>query len=92
MTPRERADRAKQLLADPVFITAMSDIRERIVSKLETVGVTDHAAGHELVLTLQLLQRIPAMFQAYADELVLEKHIEQQEAFLKRTKQRIPRA
>lgn len=92
MTPRERADRARQLLGDTVFIDAMRDIRERIVSKLETVNADDHGAQHELVLSLQILQRIPARFQAYADELVIEKHHEQQESFMKRLKQRVTRA
>jgi hypothetical protein len=89
MSPREKSDRARQILADPVFQEAVRDIRERIVSKLETVPVTDHATEHELVLTLQLLQRIPARFQAYADELVLEKHQEHQAAFMQRAKQKL---
>ena len=89
MSPREKSDRARQILADPVFREAMRDIRERVVAKLEAVPVTDHEAEHELVLTLQLLQRIPARFQAYADELVLEKHNEQQAAFIQRARQKL---
>lgn len=89
MSPREKSDRARQILADPVFQEAMRDIRERIVSKLETVAVTDHHAEHELVLTLQLLQRLPARFQAYADEMLVELHKEQQASFIKKARQSI---
>jgi len=88
MTPRERADRARQLLDDPVFQQAMRDIRERIVAKLESVAIQDTDIEHELVLSLQLLQRIPARFQAYADEQIVEKHAEKQANFIERVKQR----
>lgn len=88
MTPRDRADRAKQILDDPVFTEALKSIRERIVSKLETVPVSDHDTEHELVLTLQLLQRIPAQFKAYTDELLIEEHKEQQNSFMDRMRQK----
>jgi hypothetical protein len=92
MSPREKADRARQILADAVFAEAMQDIRGRIVAKLESIAVTDHAAQHELVLTLQLLQRIPARFQAYIDDLLLEQHNAKQAEFVKKTRQKLPRA
>ena len=88
MTPRDRADRARQLLDDPVFQQAMRDIRERIVAKLEAVPLNDVEVEHELVLTLQLLQRIPSRFQAYADEQIVEKHAEKQTNFIEKMKQR----
>lgn len=73
-------------MEDPVFKEAMRDIRERIVGRLEAVGVTDKETEHELVISLQLLQRIPARFQAYADELIMEQHQEQQERFMQSIK------
>ena len=86
MSPREKADRARQIMEDPVFKEALRDIRERIVGRLEAVGVTDKETEHELVISLQLLQRIPARFQVYADELVMERSKEEQERFMQSIK------
>lgn len=92
MSPNEKADRARQILEDAVFNEALRDIRERIVSTLEAVPVTDHESQHELVLTLQLLQRIPARFKAYIDEMTMVEHRKKQDDFIAQTKQKFSRA
>jgi hypothetical protein len=46
MTPLERADRAKQLLSDPLLKEAFSDIRMRLVGQLEQTVLSDVETQH----------------------------------------------
>jgi hypothetical protein len=87
MTPRERADRAKQILDDPVFGHVFSDIREQIVQKFESCPLSDVDAQHDLTITLQLLKQLKTQLIRYTDEIVLDNAKARQESWLKRAKQ-----
>ena len=87
MTPRERADRAKQILDDPVFVCAIADIREQLVAKLESCPVSDVDAQHDLTLTLQLLKQLRTQLARYCDEIVLDNARERQATWLQRARQ-----
>lgn len=88
MTPRERADRARQILNDPVFVEALRDIRDNIVRLIEQTGMGDIDEQHQLAMKLSLLKSIPQQFKAYADSLVVEQHKERQQGFIEKVKQR----
>ena len=87
MTPREKADRAKLLLEDPVFNHVFSDIRDQIVMKLEVCPVSDVEAQHDLTLTLQLLKQLKTQLARYTEEIVLDNAKARQESWLKRARQ-----
>ena len=87
MTPRERADRAKQILDDPVFAHVFTDIREQLVAKLEMCPVGDVEAQHDLTLTLQLLKQLRTQLARYCDEIVLDNARERQATWLQRARQ-----
>ena len=88
MTPREKAFRAKELLADPLFQAVMQDLRENIVVQLESTAMDDVTTHHEAALTLQLLQRIPAQLTRYVDEHTLIEKRAEDDSFVKRMTQK----
>jgi hypothetical protein len=87
MTPSERADRAKQLQNDPVLIAAFRDIREKLVSQLEVVMLSDVETQHEIALMLQLLKRLQSQLMLYQQDGAIEKHKEKQDSFIRRMRQ-----
>lgn len=87
MTPREKADRARQILDDPVFNGVMSDIREQLVAKLEICPISDVEAQHDLTITLQLLKQLKTQLARYCDEIVLDNAKARQESWLRRARQ-----
>ena len=87
MTPRERADRAKLILDDPVFAHAFADIREQLVAKLEMCPVGDVEAQHDLTLTLQLLKQLRTQLARYCEEIVLDNAKARQATWLQRARQ-----
>ena len=89
MTPRERADRAKQLLEDPVLASAFSDVREQIVQKLEGMPVSDVEAQHSLTITLQVLKQLKTQLARYTDEIVLDNARAKHESWIQRARQRL---
>jgi hypothetical protein len=89
MTPREKAERAKQLLEDPVFRHVLEDIRMGLVGQLEASPIGDVDTHHEVALTLQLLARIKPTLQKYANEIEMDKHKRRQESFIEKTRQRL---
>ena len=89
MTPREKAERAKALLEDPVFNHVFADIREQIVLKLESIPVTDVDAQHDLTITLQLLKQLTTQLSRYTDEIVLDNAKSKHETWLQKTRQTI---
>jgi hypothetical protein len=90
MTPRERADRAQQLLNDPVFIKAMSDIREQIVAKIEHIAVSDVEAQHDLAISLQLLKQLRLQLSRYSEEIVIDNAVARNATWLQRAKSYMP--
>lgn len=88
MTPREKAFRAKELLADPLFQAVMQDLRENIVVQLESTAMDDVTTHHEAALTLQLLQRIPAQLTRYVDEHTLAEKRAEDDSWVDRMRQK----
>jgi hypothetical protein len=86
MTPLERADRAKQLLEDPVWKAAFADIRERLVAQLETIAIGDHETQHEIALTLQLLKRLQGQLQKYVSDQAVDERRLKDETFIDRVR------
>lgn len=87
MTPREKAERAKAVLDDPIFAHVFNDIREQIVAKLESIPVTDVDAQHDLTITLQLLKQLKTQLSRYTDEIVLDNAKSKHETWLKKARQ-----
>jgi hypothetical protein len=88
MTPRERAERSEQLLADEVLKGAFDDIRANLVSKLETLPIGDVDTQHEIALMLQLLKQIRAQLAQYVQGQKLDEHKAKEEKFLAKMRER----
>lgn len=89
MTPNEKAEAAKMVMESPIMRAAFSDIREGLVSKLEAVPFGDTDTQHEVALMLQLLKRLQAQLQTYVQEQSMVKHRQQQDEFLKKTREHL---
>lgn len=89
MTPRERADRAQQLLDDDVMKQVFTDIRMKLVGQLECVAIGDIDTQHEIALTLQLLKKLRDQLQQYVNEHKVDEHKRRQDGFIDRMRQRI---
>lgn len=87
MTPRERADRAKQILDDPVFNQAFGDIREGYVRELERLELCDMEKEHELTLRLQTLKKVRLQLISYTNEAMVDNAVEREQSWIKRAKQ-----
>lgn len=74
MTPFERADYAKTLLASDVFKLAYEDMRSTLLAQVESVGLTDIEAQKALVLSLQSLKGIKSRLERYVQDGVNEEH------------------
>ncbi len=92
MTPIERADRAEQLLADPVLKQALADIKAGIVTNLEQSGMDDVDTHHQAALSLQLLKQIETQLRRHLDDYAMEKHRKEQESFIARATERVRRS
>ena len=89
MTPREKAERAKQLLDDPVVRGVFEDIRMGLVSQLEKVPFGDIDTQHNVAISLQLLKNLRDTIKKYADEGLIQEHNNKQQTFMDRIRQRI---
>lgn len=89
MTPNEKAERAKILLADPAMDAAFSDIRMALVLKLESAPVGDVDTQHEIALMLQLLKRIRTQLESYVQDQKMIQHRQKQDTFIQKMRQRI---
>ena len=90
MTPRERADRAQQLLNDPVLLQAMADVRENLVRKIEGVAEFDPDADHQLAMTLRILKMLRLQLSRYSEEIVMDNAKERNQSWLRRHKLMMP--
>lgn len=89
MTPIERAERAKQLLSDPVLKAAFADVRERAVAQLEQSAMDDVTTHHEAALALQALKSIQTQLARYADVIAVDKHKRKHDDWVDRMRQSI---
>lgn len=87
MTPRDRADAARELLKSEVFKNVLADTRNAIVQRLETTPMADHDLQHEGVITLQLLKRFETQLQRYVEDWEMEVKREEQRNWIERTTQ-----
>ena len=89
MTPFERAERAKQLLSDDVLKGAFTEIRNRLISQLEALPISDVETQHEITLMLQLLRRLREQLERYVSDGAVEQHRAKQQKFMDRLRERI---
>ena len=89
MTPFEQAEISKQLLANPILKKAFVDIREGLVSQLETVPFHEIDTQHELALMLKLLNKLKTQIQSYIQDSVVSEHRRKQDSFMERIKERL---
>jgi hypothetical protein len=80
------ADRAQRMLDDPLFKQVFADIRESLVSKLESCGVGDIDAQHELTVSLQLLMRLKTQLSRYSEQILLDEAKQKHESWLLKAK------
>lgn len=90
MTPREKADRAKQILEDPVFNQALADVRERFVQKIEANADFDPEADHAICMALRNLKATRLQLLRYTDEIVLDNAVERNASWMRRAKALMP--
>jgi hypothetical protein len=57
-----RARDADRILNDPLFKSAFSDIESALVDSLRRIPIGDRDGQHEVVLMIQLLNRIKSNF------------------------------
>ena len=88
MTPIERADRAQQLLNDPVVKGALEDIRMTLVRQLEAAGMDDVDTHHTVALSLQLLKQLRTKLERYTDEIAVDSHKKAQDSFIEKMRER----
>jgi hypothetical protein len=89
MTPFEKADRAKQLLADPVLKEALANIREALVAGLETAPMGDVDTHHHIALTLQALKRVNTELHRFVQDNILQEHKNKSQSFIERMREKI---
>lgn len=73
MNDMERADRAKELLENPVFKMAYDGVRTELIGALETCGFQDIETQHELTVSLQLLKRLRTKLERFVDDGKVER-------------------
>lgn len=89
MTPRERADGARELLRNESFKAVFRELRDELMVSLENVGITDYEVEHEGVRTLQVLKRIETKLQRYVEDGKLEEHKQKEQGFIEKTRQSV---
>lgn len=87
MTPRERADKAKQLLDDPIVQQAFRDIREQLVAKLEACQASEVDTQHDLTTDLRLLKMLKLQIGRYVEEIVVDNAKARQDAFIRKARE-----
>lgn len=88
MTPFEKAERAKQLLDDPLLKEVLQTIRERHVTALESTAMDDVDAHHNGTLSLQLLKQVKAeLMRLIGDAAVIEAR-NKHDSFIEKTRER----
>lgn len=89
MTPSEKAEAAKTLLESPILKAAFTDVRENLVSQLESVPFGDTDTQHEVALMLQLLKRLQGQLHKYMQGTLLEKEKIKQRTFIEKMTERL---
>ena len=67
-----RAEQARQLMANPIFGEAFSNVREFIIAELESTAILDVEFRNQLGLTLQCLAEVKKDIQENIDTAMLD--------------------
>jgi hypothetical protein len=89
MTPFEKAERAKQLLDDPLLKEVLARIREGLVLKLEASVMDDVDTHHTTALSLQLLKQLTTELHRYIGESAVINARQKHDSFITRMRERI---
>lgn len=89
MTPSERADEARSLLANQTLEKAFVDIRDGLVQQLESTEFDAIDTQHELALMLKLLKKLKSQLRTYIDADAIEKDKVKQQTFIERMRERL---
>lgn len=73
MNPLERAAHAKELLESRTFKEVQSEIRNELISAIESVPATDIERMQELVLSLQIFNRQRKKLERWVEEGLFEQ-------------------
>jgi len=92
MNKLERAARAKELLEGIIFKEVHAEIRNEIITALETVAFDDIDKQHELVISLQLHKRHKSLLERWVDDGKMEQKQIDHLNWIEKTKQRLKRA
>ena len=87
MSPEQeeiRGNEADRLLNDHLFKEAFTETEAAIVQRLKTCPVSDRELQHELILTLQLLNRVHGYIKTVAETGKLAKLQKMQKSFADR--------
>lgn len=88
MTPIERGERAKHLLADRVMVEVFADLRAELVARLEALPIGDIDSQHEVALMLQLLKQVRSKLEKYGQEVEIDQHRKRNDSFVERIRER----
>lgn len=89
MTPFERAEAAKHLLANETLAKAFVDIREGLVSQLETVPFHEVDTQHEIALMLKLLNKLKTQLHSYVQSQAVDQHKVTQQSYIDKIRERL---
>ena len=87
MTPFEKAERAKQLLDDPLLMEVLQNIRERLVSALESSPIDDVDTHHNGTLSLQILKQIKTELHRFIGEAAVIEARKKHDSFIEKTRE-----
>lgn len=89
MTPFERAEEARSLLSNETLKKAFLDIREGLVTQLESTAFHEVETQHELALMLKLLKKLNSQLTSYIDADAIERDKVKQQTFIERMRERL---
>lgn len=85
MTPREKAEKAQQHLNDELAKAIHAELREMLVSELETEPDLDRQL--EIVKRLQLHRQMRRIYERYAAQLSVDAHKAEEQSFMDRIRE-----
>jgi hypothetical protein len=87
MTPREKAEKARQYLDDELSREVHAELREMLVSELEREADLDRQL--EIVKRLQLHRQQRQLYERYASQLLVDQHKVEQDSYMEKIRQRL---
>ena len=87
MTPREKAEKAKQHLDDELAKAVHAELREMLVTELEREPDTDRQL--EIVKRLQIHRQTWRMYERYAASLLVDEHKAHEQTLMDQLRERL---